>query len=55
MAEQNPTWGYTVIESALKNVGHRVASTVARILRTDGIPPPPARPTSRQTFVGVLR
>src|ERR1039457_2263219 len=24
MAEENPTWGYTGIQGALKNVGHRV-------------------------------
>ena len=34
MAEENPTWGYTRIVGALKNVGHRVSrSTVARILK----------------------
>ena len=30
MAEENPTWGYTRISGALKNVGHRVGrSTIA--------------------------
>ena len=39
MAEENPTWGYTRIRGALKNVGHRVGrSTIARILRAQGIP-----------------
>ena len=50
MAEENPTWGYTRIQGALKNVGHRVGrSTIARILRAHGIPPAPERPTSWQT------
>jgi len=40
MATENPTWGYTRIQGALKNVGHRVGrSTIARVLRADGIPP----------------
>lgn len=52
MATENPTWGYTRIQGALKNVGHRVArSTVAAILKEQGIPPSGARSTSWQTFV----
>lgn len=32
MATENPSWGYTRIQGALKNVGHRVArSTIATI------------------------
>jgi hypothetical protein len=47
MAEENPTWGYTRIVGALKNVGHRVnRSTIAH-----GIPPVPERPSSWQTFL----
>ena len=47
MAEENPTWGYTRIQGALKNVGHRVGrSTIARILKRHGLPPVPERPTS---------
>jgi putative transposase len=52
MAEENPTWGYTRIQGALKNVGHRVGrATIARILKTRGLPPVPERPTSWQTFL----
>jgi putative transposase len=52
MAEDNPTWGYTRIQRALKNVGHRVGrSTIARILKAHGLPPVPERPTSWQTFL----
>jgi putative transposase len=52
MAEENPTWGYTRIQGALKNLGHRVGrSTIARIPRANGIPPAPKRPTSWQTFL----
>ena len=40
MAGENPTWGYTRIQGALKNVGHRVGrSTIARILKAHGLPP----------------
>jgi putative transposase len=52
MAEENPAWGYTRIQGALKNVGHRVGrSTIARILKAHGLPPVPERPTSWQTFL----
>jgi hypothetical protein len=52
MAVENPTWGYTRIQGALKNVGHRVGrSTIARILKAAGVPPVPERPTSWQTFL----
>jgi putative transposase len=37
---------------ALKNLGHRVGrSTIARILRTEGIPPGGQRPMTWRTFV----
>jgi putative transposase len=52
MAEENPKWGYTRIQGALKNLGHQVGrSTVARILKAQGLPPAPTRPTSWQTFL----
>jgi transposase InsO family protein len=54
MATENPTWGYTRIQGALKNVGHRVGrSTIRRILRTAGLPPVPQRPTSWSAFLNA--
>ena len=45
MAEENPTWGYTRIVGALKNVGHRVSrSTIARILKAHGCSAGPRAP-----------
>jgi transposase InsO family protein len=52
MATENPMWGYTRIQGALQNVGHRVGrSTIARILKAAGLPPVPERPTSWRTFL----
>jgi transposase InsO family protein len=52
MAEENPTGGYTRIQGALKNVGHRVGrSTIRRILKAAGLPPVPQRPPWWQTFL----
>ena len=52
MATENPRWGYTRIQGALKNLNHRVArSTIATILRAHGIPPSGKRPTSWQAFL----
>jgi HTH-like domain len=52
MAEENPTWGYTRIQGALKNVGQCVGrSTIARILKAHGLPPEPEWPTSWQSFL----
>ena len=52
MATENPGWGYTRIQGALKNLNHRVArSTIATILKAHGIPPSGERPTSWQAFL----
>ena len=46
MAGENPRWGYTRIQGALSNLGHKVArGTVANILRREGIEPAPTRGT----------
>jgi putative transposase len=52
MAEDNPTWGYSRIQGALRHLDHRVArSTVAKIMKEHGIEPAPERPMSWRTFV----
>jgi transposase InsO family protein len=52
IATENPGWGYTRIQGALKNLGHVVArSTVAKVLKANGIPPAPDRPSSWRTFL----
>jgi HTH-like domain len=54
MAIENATWGYTRIQSALKNLGHGVGrSTIARILKEQGIPPSGQRPMAWRTFIGA--
>jgi hypothetical protein len=51
MATENPGWGYTRIQGALKNLGHGVArSTVAKVLKHNGIAPAPD-PSSWRTFL----
>ena len=55
-ATENPSWGYRRIEGALANLGHHVArTTVANILRKNGIDPAPERGsrTSWRTFLGA--
>jgi len=52
MASENSGWGYTRIQGALRNLGHRVArTTIAKILKNAGLPPTPDRPTSWRTFL----
>jgi hypothetical protein len=56
MATENPNWGYTRLQGALKNLGHRVErSTIATILKQQGIPASGERPTSWQTFLRAHR
>jgi putative transposase len=44
MARDNRSWGYTRIQGALHNVGHRVGrTTIANILKENGIGPAPER------------
>ena len=52
MATENPGWGYPRIQGALKHLGPGVArSTVAKVLKANGIPPAPDRPSSWRTFL----
>ncbi len=52
MATENPAWGYTRIQGALKNLGHGVArSTVAKVLKDHGLSPAPDRLSSWRTFL----
>ena len=52
MARENPSWGYSRIQGALGDLGHRVGrSTVARILTAEGMKPAPDRPSSWRTFI----
>ena len=54
MAKENPTWGYTRILGALRNVGFNVGrGTVANILHEHGIDPAPLRGKRTQwsTFI----
>ena len=44
MAEKNPSWGYTRILGAMRNLGFKVSrGTVANILQENGIDPAPLR------------
>ena len=44
MARENRSWGYTRIQGALHNVGHRVGrTTIGNILKENGLDPAPER------------
>ena len=51
-ASENPRWGYTRIRGALSSIGHQVArSTIARVLKDNGIDPSPDRKSTWSTFL----
>src|SRR5450759_3404268 len=54
MAQDNPRWGYTRIQGALGNLGHRVGrGTIANVLKRNGIEPSPewSKRTTWSTFL----
>jgi len=52
MAIENSSWGYCRIQGELKGVGHIVASTtIANVLKENGIKPAPDRPSSWRSFL----
>ncbi|MCP3917782.1 MAG: hypothetical protein GY711_19735 [bacterium] len=51
-ATENSSWGYCRIQGELKGVGHRVAkTTIANVLKENGIKPAPDRPSSWRSFL----
>ncbi|MHC4515543.1 MAG: integrase core domain-containing protein, partial [Planctomycetota bacterium] len=54
MAKGNAGWGYCRIQGELKDLGHRVcSSTIANVLKANGIKPAPERPTSWRSFLNA--
>jgi len=52
MARENSAWGYCRIQGELTALGHRVASTtIANVLKANGIKPAPNRPSSWRAFL----
>lgn len=55
IARQNRSWGYTRIQGALRNLGHKVGrGTIAAILKTAGLEPAPER-MNQTTWKELLR
>ena len=55
MARENSWWGYSRIQGALDNLGHRVGrTTIASILKRHGIEPAPER-GKRMTWSQFLK
>ena len=55
MASSNPTWGYTRIRGALRNLGHDLGrSTIKRILADAGLEPAPER-SKRHSWAAFLK
>jgi len=52
MARDNSSWGYCRIQGELRALGYRVApSTIAKVLKDNGIRPAPERPSSWRPFL----
>jgi hypothetical protein len=55
MARENPTWGYTRLRGALRNLGSDLGrSTIQRILKEHGIEPAPLRGRTMPWKTGAL-
>jgi putative transposase len=56
LATENPRWGYQRIRGELLHLGCRVsASTIARVLRANGLQPAPRRAATSTTWRSFLR
>ena len=56
LATENPRWGYQRIRGELLRLGCRVsASTIARVLRANGLQPAPRRAATSTTWRSFLR
>ena len=54
LAKENPTWGYTRIRQVMFTLGHQLGrTTIANILRRQGIEPSPRRGMDWATFLKV--